>query len=267
MAEDRAPDGGWVPGGPSLYSARMAHALGARVTLLTALSPAFDRSCLAGLDVRAVPAAVLPRYANSYDARGDRTQLLLSPGEALRIHSEEFDEVPDAFLVAPAYHEFESTPPIEARFTGVSLQGPLRTVEGEVVRPHPSPRNVAMAFVRAGDCVFFSEEDTPDAEGLAGYLGELGATVLLTRGYRGATMVAGGIKRELKAVPVTAVDPTGAGDCFATAFMVRLAESGGDTSAASRFGLAAGALAVEGFGVAGIPSREQIEQRMAREAA
>lgn len=68
VTEDRAPDGGWVPGGPSLYAARMAHALGARVTLLTTLSPSFDRACLEGLEVPPFPADVLPRYANAYDA-------------------------------------------------------------------------------------------------------------------------------------------------------------------------------------------------------
>ncbi|MBA4179211.1 MAG: hypothetical protein C0506_01345 [Anaerolinea sp.] len=244
----------------------MAHALGARVTLLTALSPGFDRACLAGLDVRPSPAAVLPRYANSYDGQGDRTQLLLEPGDPLRIPSGAFEQEPDVLLVAPAYHEFEACPPIAARFTGIDLQGPLRTTHGVVVKPHPNPRAAAQPFVREGDFVFFSEEDTPDADGLARYVASLGATVLLTRGYRGATLFSGGTQRQLSAIPANPIDPTGAGDCFATAFMVRLAETD-DIEAACSFGLAAGALAVEGFGIGGIPTREQIEQRLAREAA
>ena len=266
VTEDRAPGGGWVPGGPSLYSARMAHALGARVTLLTALSPGFDRSCLDGLEVRPSPVSMLPRYANSYNERGERTQLLLHPGEPLVIGAQEFDPEPDALLVAPAYHEFDATPAIPARFKGVDLQGPLRATDGEVVKPHPDPRGVAVRFVREGDFVFFSEEDTPDADGLASYVAGLGATALLTRGYRGATLFSKGIQRHLAAIPATLVDPTGAGDCFATAFMVRLAETG-DVESACQFGLAAGALAVEGHGILAIPSREQIEQRLAREAA
>lgn len=266
VTEDRAPGGGWVPGGPSLYSARMAHALGARVTLLTALTPGFDRSCLEGLEVRSCDTAALPRYANSYNERGDRTQLLLESGEPLDIANISFDAEPDVLLAAPAYHEFEAPPAIAARFTGIDLQGPLRTLAGQIVQPTPNPRAVARNFVREGHFVFFSDEDTPDAEALARYVAKLGGTALLTRGHRGATLVAGPKQRHLDPLPAQPVDPTGAGDCFATAFMVRLAETG-DIDAACSFGLAAGAAAVEASGIQGIPTREQIEQRLAREAA
>ena len=49
VAEDRAP-GGWAPGGPSLYTARMCVALGARVTLLSAIPPGYPAEALAGID-------------------------------------------------------------------------------------------------------------------------------------------------------------------------------------------------------------------------
>lgn len=266
MAEDRAPDGGWVPGGPSLYAARMAHALGARVTLLTTLSPSFDRACLEGIEVPAFPAAFLPRYANAYDAAGNRTQLLLSTGERLDLDDAHFEPMPDVVIVAPAYHEFLTPPVIPARFKALDLQGPLRAVEGETVRSHPEPRKVAAQFVREGEFVFFSEEDAPDAEGLARHMANLGATVILTRGYRGATLFSASEERRLEALLAESVDPTGAGDCFATAFMVRLAETG-SLDEACAFGLAAGALSVGAIGLAGVPSRAQIEQRLAREAA
>jgi sugar/nucleoside kinase (ribokinase family) len=48
--------------------------------------------------------------------------------------------------------------------------------------------------------------------------------------------------------------------------MVRLAETD-DLALAMRFALAAGALAVEGSGIAGLPTREAIEARINREAA
>lgn len=266
MAEDRAPGGGWVPGGPSLYAARMAHALGARVTLLTTLSPSFDRSCLEGIEVTVVPAEVLPRYANAYDRAGDRTQLLLNTGERLDLGDIHFAAMPDVVIIAPAYHEFDTPPAIPARFAAVDLQGPLRAIQGEVVRSHPEPRKVVDEFVREGEYVFFSEEDTPGAEGLARHAANIGATVVLTRGHKGATVLVGAEERHLEALLADSVDPTGAGDCFATAFMVRLAETG-SLDEACAFGLAAGALAVGAVGLAGVPTREQIEQRLAREAA
>ena len=266
VTEDRAPDGGWVPGGPSLYAARMAHALGARVTLLTTLSPSFDRSCLEGIEVTSFPAEVLPRFANAYDPAGNRTQLLLNTGSRLDLDDIQFAVMPDVVIIAPAYHEFVTPPSIPARFTAVDLQGPLRSVEGELVRFHPEPRKVADQFVREGEYVFLSEEDTPDAEGLARHAANSGATVVVTRGYRGATVLSGGEERHLEALLANSVDPTGAGDCFAAAFMMRLAETG-SLDEACAFGLAAGALAVGAVGLAGVPTREQLEQRLAREAA
>ena len=266
MTEDRAPDGGWVPGGPSLYAARMAHALGARVTLLTTLSPSFDRACLEGIEVTAFPATMLPRYANAYDPAGDRTQLLLNTGERLDLSDIHFAALPDVVITAPAYHEFVTAPAIPARFAAVDLQGPLRAIEGQVVRSHPESHKVVDQFVREGEYVFFSEEDAPDAEGLARYVANSGANVVLTRGYRGATVFTGAEERRLEALLADSVDPTGAGDCFAAAFMVRLAETG-CLDEACAFALAAGALAVGAVGLAGVPTREQIEQRLAREAA
>ena len=57
------------------------------------------------------------------------------------------------------------------------------------------------------------------------------------------------------------VDPTGAGDVFATAFFVRLHETG-DAVQAARFANAAASFVVEGPGVSCIPSRAQVEWRL-----
>jgi sugar/nucleoside kinase (ribokinase family) len=90
---------------------------------------------------------------------------------------------------------------------------------------------------------------------------------VLTRGYNGATLFdSDGSHHHWNALRASPVDPTGAGDCFASAFLFRLAETN-ELAAAMRFALAAGALAVEGSGLAGIATREAIESRMTREAA
>jgi hypothetical protein len=264
---DRTPEGGWRPGGPSLYSARMAQALGADVTLITRLSPSYDRSPLAGIAVRALPAGDVSRYANSYDAAGNRTQLLLEAGEAISSQDITLPKKTNAFLLAPSYHEFEGLPPVAAPVIGVSLQGPLRTVDaGGQIRAEPDPVRCIEPFIAPGVYAFFSEEDTGDPEALAGAIAERGATALLTRGYRGATLVTRDGRRRLEAIRAKVVDPTGAGDSFATAFVVRLAETG-DLEEACRFALAAGALTVEGPGLAGIPSRARVEERLREEAA
>jgi sugar/nucleoside kinase (ribokinase family) len=57
--------------------------------------------------------------------------------------------------------------------------------------------------------------------------------------------------------PANEVDPTGAGDIFATAFLIRFQETG-DPVQAARFANITASFGVEHVGVAGIPDREQI---------
>lgn len=269
VAEDRSPQGAWVPGGPSLYSARQAAALGARVRLATNLPPGFDTAALAGIDVIATAHEPAPRYANTYDDAGNRTQLLLHEGPRLELDPRAVPETVDLLLVAPAYHELAAMPPVRAAYTGIALQGFLRDRGGDgSVHPHGQPLEQVRTIAISGAIAFLSEEDTADAHALAARLSAQDVTVLLTRGYRGAVVfVPGEPPRDLTAIPAGPVaDPTGAGDCFATALMVRLAETG-DLREACRFGLAAGALAVEGVGLAGIPTREAIEARLGKVAA
>jgi len=236
------------------------------VTLVTRLTKGYDRAVLAGLDVKSAPAELPPRYANTYDASGERTQSLLAPGDPLDI-SLELESPADALIVAPAYHELRSLPHVRYNLLAVSLQGILRTTDAEGrVRPATDPAAAASPFARPGSFVFFSEEDTAEPDGLAQALAALNITVLLTRGYRGATLYASGQVAHFDALPARPVDPTGAGDCFATAFLVRYIETRSLTDAL-RFALAAGALAVEGFGLAGVPTRTAIESRLARVAA
>ncbi len=247
----------------------MARALGSDVTLVTSLEPEFPAGLLAGLDVRAAPGTVA-RYENRYDARGNRTQRLLAAGSDLQLvphlrPGEAFDLV----FYAPAYHEFRKAPlRFRGAVVGVSLQGALRSVDpdGRVV-PNPRPLEAARALVRPGWCAFFSEEDTAAPEALAAALAAEKTLVVLTRGYNGATLFElDGSAHSYPALPAEASEPTGAGDCFAMAFMVRLAETD-SVDQAMRFALAAGALAVEAPGLAGVASRAAIEERMTREAA
>jgi len=247
----------------------MAQSLGGKVTLITTMEPAFDASALAGLDVR-VAQGSLPRYANTYDAHGNRAQLLLETGSPLELlpllaPGETFDLV----LYAPAFHEF-AKPPLRFKgaIVGVALQGTLRSVTAEQrVVPRPNPHTAASRMARAGWITFFSEEDTADPEGLARYLAGRSSVAILTRGYNGATLFElDGTSHNWPALPANPVEPTGAGDCFATAFMVRLTETE-SLERAMPFALAAGALAVERPGLAGIAARAEIEARMTREAA
>ncbi len=281
MVEDRTPEGGWTAGGPSLYSALAARALGAGATLVTcelvSAGPVpFDRSALEGLPVVEMPrlrGKVMPRYANTYDEGGRRTQLLVEQGDRLPIAAlrerVDFPEPVDVLLYAPAFHELTSPPraPIAARTTGVAMQGFLRDVKPtfEVVH-HREPWAQVADWVGVADFVFFSEEDTARPLALARQIAKQGVPVFLTRGSEGARLLTRDGERDFAAHPANVTDPTGAGDCFSTAFLVRYAETR-DIDVATSFALAAGARAVERPGLAGVPTRAEVEQRLAGVAA
>ena len=243
----------------------MAAALGARVLLVTRLPQSYPTDVLAGIEVLGAPARSACRYANTYDADGNRTQLMLQEGEPLAVPPGMHNC--DVLIVAPAFHELTALPEIESQVAGVSLQGALRAVDGERrVRAHTEPMGQAEPFVRTETFAFFSEEDTPDAEGLGRWIAHRGGIAIVTRGYRGATVLSKAGTRRLAAVPADPVEPTGAGDCFATAFLLKFADTG-DLDEASRFALAAGAIAVERPGLQGVATRDEIESRLARVAA
>jgi sugar/nucleoside kinase (ribokinase family) len=109
----------------------------------------------------------------------------------------------------------------------------------------------------AGEVVFVSEEDVLDSERVAEWQARV-PIVVLTRGYRGCTVWDASGRHELSAAPVDEVDPTGAGDVFAAAFLVRYSE-GRDALTAARFAAAAAALAVQGDGIRAIAGRGEIE--------
>lgn len=265
VALDRAGNG-WAPGGPSLYSARAAHCLGAQVTLVTRLPAAYPRDVLRGLDVRALPADDCPRYENAYDDAGRRRQRLLAPGAPLTLDG----PLPrgDAVLFAPAYHELDALPLLESRVVAAALQGVLRTADGAGhVRPVDDPAAAAHRLVFPGAFAFFSDEDVPRPHALGESLAAAGVTAIVTRGPAGASLYSPGApRRDCPGFPATIVDPTGAGDVFAAAFVVRMVETG-DVEAACAFANAAGAVSVEASGLAGVPRRARVEERMLQGAA
>ncbi|MFN0145211.1 MAG: carbohydrate kinase family protein [Dehalococcoidia bacterium] len=246
----------------------MAQALGAAVTLVTTLSSEYDRAALDGLTVISAPAPANPRYSNSYDRNGRRTQVLSETGEPLEAALRSMPADADVLIVAPAYHEMKTMPACRSNISGIALQGLLRTTDAAGrVSPHPDAWGQVRRFLAPGRFVFFSEEDTAEPEKLAAAIAASGATVFLTRAERGATLFRSHIRRQFPAIAADALEPTGAGDCFATAFLVRFAECE-DIETAARFAIAAGSVAVERVGgPAAVPTRELVEARLVRVAA
>ncbi len=103
--------------------------------------------------------------------------------------------------------------------------------------------------------------DDDAVTGLAGDLGRrLGTSVVVTLGADGAVLVNRSGAHPISAVPVQAVDTTGAGDCFCGYLAARLA-MGDDTIEAVEWAMAAAAISVTRPGASGsIPTVAEVEQ-------
>lgn len=263
IAKDVTADG-WRPGGGVLYAAAQARRLGVRVAAVTASGPEVDpASLLPDVEWHVLPSGQTTTFENFYEG-GRRRQRLLATGARIRLA-----DLPGTCLRAPlalltpVFHEIEvgAAGDLASRgaVVGVGAQGWLRRLEGETVRPVPF--DAAPAWL-AGDVVFVSEEDVEEPESVSVWRGRVGI-VVLTRGRRGCTVWDESGRHDVSAASVQERDPTGAGDVFAAAFLVRYHETG-DVTGSARFATAAGALSVRGEGFASVAGREEIESLLER---
>jgi len=85
--------------------------------------------------------------------------------------------------------------------------------------------------------------------------------VALTRGWRGLTLLTRDGVHDVPSLPRPEKDPTGAGDVFAAAFLVRYQESS-DPLEAAAFAACAASCAVEGVGTTTLGDRAEVMRRM-----
>ncbi len=255
--------GGWRLGGTVTFAAVQAHRLGLSVGVVTRADADLDvRAELPFAEVVQGPSPRSTSFENHY-VGGQRKQRVLSLAAPVGI-----DDVPDAWrasaivLVGPVFREIEATFAAaldDAALVGVSPQGWLRALDddGNVTRIAYD----GAPFWHGADAIFVSDEDLLGGRDDAKPWIEGEVVVTMTESHRGAQVWSAGGWRRIDAFPEDEVDPTGAGDTFATAFLIRLHETG-DVDAAVRFGAAAASLSISGIGAAAMPRRDEIEARM-----
>ena len=262
---DRTP-GGQVLGGSVSYAAACAQRLGWRAAILTASAadfvPARD---LPGVEVFLRTAAHTTRFENAYGEDGEREQWLLARSDDVVLDPlpDEWRD-PEVLLLAPVIGEARGglVQAFEAGTVGATAQGWLREArpDGRVV---PSPWVDAGRELAGVHALFLSEHDLPDAELWAGEQFRHVPLLALTRGWRGLTLLTRDARHEIPSLPCQETDPTGAGDVFAAAFLVRYHETG-DSLEAAAFAACAASCVVEGPGFSTLGDRREIEQRLTR---
>ncbi len=238
-----------VSGGCAYFAARTAHALGARVRLLTSVGLDFSRDeDLADLETRVMRSGKTTVFTNLYPEGSDRVQMVdaLAPPISLGTLAPEWAHA-DVLLLAPVLGEINPQEDwlgtVDARVRSVCLQGFLkRAGEDGLVRPRrPGPRFVNFR----PDACFLSEEDLRYAEnGFLDYLKTCCPRVFVTRGDKGCALHLPGRTVPIGVFAARPVDPTGAGDTFACACSLALA-TGTEPETAARFAAAAASIVVE----------------------
>ena len=257
--------GSEVLGGSAVYGALTARKLGWEAAVLTRAGADFDPEReLPGVTVFLERSSATTKFRNDYDANGERRQELAARADDIELTplADEWRD-PDALLLAPVAGEIAGigAAAFEAGVVGALAQGWLRGFDrhGNVSpRAWQHPERDLLGV----HALFVSERDLPQAASRARELLAHVPVVVLTRGWQGLTLLTREGAQDVPGLPREEVDPTGAGDVFAAAFLLRYHESG-DLQEAAAFAACAASCAVEAVGVSGLGDRPEVTRRLA----
>jgi sugar/nucleoside kinase (ribokinase family) len=263
FTRDVLPDGTTAPGGTSLYASYAAQRLGRHVAVVSApaeLPPDLLETIAVAFHNSPTP----PTFENQYTPQG-RRQILHAASLPITLAN-----IPIEWRTAPIVHlgPVLGETPEELAYAfpnallGVTPQGWMRAwgpdLPGLVAY---RPWRPAEQLLQRIDALVLSIEDVKGDEALVASWARHCRLVALTHGANGATLFIAGQPYHVDAFPATERDPTGAGDVFAAALLVRLHETG-DPLDAARFAACVAAGSVEGRGASRIPSRSEVESRL-----
>lgn len=260
MTRDLLPDGSVAPGGTSFYASLTARRLGKQVGVVSAradLPPDWPQD----IQLAVVEGQTPPTFENRYTPEG-RQQILHHAADPINIPA-----IPAAWRVAPVIHLgpiLQETPEtlvdlFPGALIGLTPQGLMRSwgeLPGSIAY---QPWRPSEAFLRRIDVLVLSIEDVRLDATLADAYAQVCRMVVLTHGARGATMFLNGEPHPIEAFAATECDPTGAGDVFTAAFLLRLYECG-DPFIAARFASYVAARSVEGRVASTIPERGEVDR-------
>ena len=278
VTRDILPDGTFSLGGTVTFAALTAYRLG----LVAAIITCADAELLADLPARlpeiglvACSSSATTTFVNTYH-EGFRTQYLRARADQLQL-----EDVPETWRKAPVVLfcplDQELSPPLVRLFPrrlgaiiAATPQGWLRRWDKDG-RVWPTPWTAAGEILPLLDVLILSHDDLlPFANGNRTHADSMLThwsmqvpLLVATDGLHGATLFQHGVAERFPAFPAHEVDPTGAGDVFAAAFLVHYHRHG-DPRNAVDFANCVASLSIEHVGIEGIPTMELVRERMER---
>ncbi|MCL5959633.1 MAG: PfkB family carbohydrate kinase [Chloroflexi bacterium] len=250
-------------GGTACYSALTALNLGERVGLVTSAAGDFPfHEALPGIQVVRVPSPSTTVFANIYSC-GVRQQFIRAAAGRIHPHN-----VPKPWRrstivhLAPIAQELDQSLArlFPSSLVGLTAQGWLREWDAQG-RVHGTHWKNASRVLPHIDVLIVSEDDIAGERSVAEAFAGQVRVVAVTRGERGADVFYRGGVYHSPAFKARAIDTTGAGDAFATAFLVKLQRSG-DPIQSARYANCVASFVVEAVGLLGIPRLEQVNKRL-----
>ena len=243
------------------YATVTALRLGLRPAVVTSAGPELGlAAAFEGADIHVIPAARSTTFLNAYEG-GRRHQVVRDIAAPIAA-----SDVPVQWrsaplvLLTPLAGEvgYELATSFPGAMVMASIQGWLRRWDhrgrvspahwmGEEVLPHVDAAVVSVEYV--GDSRLIERWR------------EMVGVLIVTKGSEGASLHFDGGWHHIEPYTVPAIDPTGAGDVFAAAFLIEYGQ-GGYPLEAARFAGCAASFCIETQGLSGIPSRQRVEERL-----
>jgi hypothetical protein len=263
LTQDLTPHGPRL-GGTTTYSALTARAMGLRVGVLTACGEGLDMPELKqeGIHVIAMRSDVTTTFENIHTPVG-RIQYLHSVASTIHLSM-----VPEAWRSTPIVHMGPVAREIELNlaraftnsFVGLTPQGWMRTWDADgLVSFGEWPE--ASYVLQSASAAVISVHDVHGNEEIIEEMASSIRVLAVTDGPNGARLYWNGDLRHFRPPEVAEIDPTGAGDIFASAFFIRL-HATRDPWEAARFATNLASYSVLRVGLDGIPRSEEIQAAM-----
>lgn len=252
-------DEGLVMGGTVAYSGLTARNLGQKTGAISSFADDFSvEQLLHGIQLVRQPSPVTTTYQNVY-VNGRRRQYVRSA--ACEIDSalvpEEWTRAPIVQL-GPLVQEVRADiiDQFPCSLVGVTPQGWMRRWD-ETGLVSPTRWVPPRSLLQRTRALILSEEDVGGDLAVVEEYARQVDILVLTCGWKGSSVYWRGGITHVPAPDTREIDPTGAGDIYAAAFLVHLQETD-DPLEAAHFANLVASCSVGRKGIAGIPTREEI---------
>lgn len=276
VTRDLRRGGLYSPGGTAVFASVCAHRLGLTAGIATCADEKWGRFVWREypfLTWHFVSSPQTTTFHNIYQD-GFRTQYLHAQGSVLSLA-----DIPASWLQSPLvlFGPVAQEIPLDLILSFPRFPGSLRAATPQGWLRHwdadgrVSPTlwldaerilpKLDVLILSQDDLLPFVDSDVDEVESILCNWSMLVPLLVATDGCRGATLFQHGAGQKFPAFPAHEVDPTGAGDVFAAAFLTHLYRSH-DPVQAVTFANCTAAFSVEQEGTAGIPTLQQVEQRL-----